>query len=112
MSSPSASEMPDTDAVSVSSTRAVPLMVGAPAAAVFGTATVTDGLLLSGCGSSPRVQTAPVVPQSRPPGSVIATASRESGSTVISHKSWRPSTRRARVTLPAVTEKDTSRSVL
>ena len=118
-SSPSASEMPDTDAVNVSFTRAVPAIVGAPVAAVFvaagsssGPATAADGLLLSGRGSLPRVHTAPAVPQSRPPGSVTATASSESGSTVISHRSWRPSTRRACVTLPAVTEKDSSRSVL
>ena len=111
--------MPDTDAVSVSSTRAVPLMVGAPVAAVFvttgsscGPATVADGLLLSGLGSSPRVHTAPAVPQARPPGSVIVTASPESGSTVISHRSWRPSTRRACVTSPPVTVNDSSRSVL
>ena len=74
-------------------------------------ATVADGLLLRGLGSSPRVHTAPVVAQARLPGSVIATASRESGSTVISHRSWRPSTRRALVTSPAVTVKDSSRNV-
>ena len=110
--------MSDTDAVSVSFTCAVPLIVGAPVATVFvtagsssGPATVADGLLLSGLGSSPRVHTAPVVPQSRPPFSVIVTASRESGSTVISHRSCRPSTRRAPVTSPSSTSKASSRIV-
>ena len=76
---------------------------------VGGPATVPDGLLLSGRGSSPRVHTAPAVPQARLPGSVTVTALREPGSTVISHRSWRPSTRRAPVTLPSVTVKDSPR---
>ena len=60
-----------------------------------GPATVADGLLLNGLGSFPRVHTAPAVPEAPPPGSEIVTTSRDSGSTVISHRSWRPSTRRA-----------------
>ena len=110
--------MPDVEAVSSSPTCGVPLTVGVPVAAVLlsgspaGPATVADGLLLSGLGSSPRVHTAPAVPQALPSGSEIVTASRESGSTVISHRSWRPSTLRAPVTSPSVTEKDSSRRAL
>ena len=79
---------------------------------VGGPATVADGLLVSGLGFSSRVHTAPVVPQARPPGSVMVTASRESGSTVISHRSWRPPTLRAREASPAVTVKESSRRVV
>ena len=74
--------------------------------------TVADGLLLSGRGSFPRVHTAPLAPQARPPESVTVTASRESGSTVTSHRSRLPLTRRALVTSPSVTVKDSSRKVV
>ena len=93
--------MPPTDAVSVSSTCAVPLTVGAPVAGLFGAVapfgpvTVAAAVFCSGRGLPPPVQTAPVVPHSRSPGSVMLTAARDSGSTVISHRSLRPSTRRA-----------------
>ncbi len=75
--------------------------------------TVADGLLPSGAGSFPPVHTAPVVPQARPPGRVIVTASRDScsTSTAMSQRSLRPSIRRATVTLPPVTVKDSSRKV-
>ena len=79
--------------------------------AAGGPATVDEGLLPSGRGRSPLVQTAPAVPHARPPGSVIVTASRESGLRVISHRSWRPSIRRARVMVPPVTVNDSSRNV-
>ena len=111
-SSPSASEMPDVEAVSASPTCAVPLIVGAPVAAVFlsgGPATVAVGVLASCRRFSPRVQIAPETAHSRPPGSAIATSSSESGSTVIRHRSWRPSTRRAAVTSPPSTVNESSR---
>ena len=107
--------MPDVEAVSSSPTCGVPLMVGVPVAAVFlsgssaGPATVADGLLLSCRRFSPRVQIALETWQSRPAGSVIVTSVSESGSTVISHRSWRPSTRRAPVTWPPCTVNESSR---
>ena len=61
---------------------------------------------------SPRVQIAPETWHSRPAGSVIVTSPSESGSTVISHRSWRPSTRRAPVTSPPLTVNASSRSVV
>ena len=78
--------------------------------AAGGPATVAEGLFESGRGFSPRVHTAPVVPQSRFPGSVIETSPWPSGLTVISHRSLRPLTRRAPVTSPPVTVKPSSRS--
>ena len=83
--------MSPVDAVSVSPTRAVPAISGAPVAGAFaassggGPATVADGLLVSGRGFSPRVQIAPDGPQSSVAGSSIATAASESGCTVIRH---------------------------
>ena len=93
---------------SVPSASAMPT-VGVTAA--VGPATVAEGLFESGRGSSPRVHTAPVSPQARSPGSAIETASRPSGSTVISHRSCRPFTRRAPVTSPSSTSKASSRIV-
>ena len=81
MSSPSASVMPDVEAVSSYATRAVPPIVGAPAAAVFGSgvssrgpATVAEGLLVNCRRFSPLVQIAPETPHSHPAGSVIVTS--------------------------------------
>ena len=68
-----------------------------------GAATVTEGLLVSWTGLSSFEQMAPCVPQVRLPGSVIITVSSPSGSTVISQRSLRPSTRDAPVTSPLVT---------
>ena len=56
------------------------------------------------------MQIAPETAHSRPPGSAIVMASSEPGSTVISHRSWRPSTRRAPVTSPSLTVNASSRS--
>ena len=61
---------------------------------------------------SPRpspVQIAPLAAQSVVSGSRTVTASSASGSMVISHRSRRPSTRRACVTSPPVTVNDASR---
>ena len=58
------------------------------------------------------VQIAPSVPQARPPASITLTSSQPSGSTWISRRSLRPSTRRALRTSPPVTAKDSSRSTL
>ena len=74
-------------------------------------ATVANGLLVSGLGSSPRVHTAPLVPQAAPPASETVTASSASGSTSISHSAWLPLTRRARVTVPPVADSAASRKV-
>ena len=104
--------MPDVEAVSASPTCAVPPIAGVPVAAVFlsgGPATVAVGVLASCRRFSPRVQIAPETAHSRPPGSAIATSSSESGSTVIRHRSWRPSTRRAAVTSPPSTVNESSR---
>ena len=76
-----------------------------------GPATVADGLLLSCTGFSSLVQMAPVVPQSRLPGSVTVVASLPHGVTVISQLSFCPLLRRARVTSPFVTVNEWSRSV-
>ena len=98
--------MPDVEAVSASPTCGVPPIVGAPTAAVFlsgssaGPATVAEGLLLSRRRCSPVVQIAPETSHARPAGSVIATSPSESGATVISHRSWRPSTRAPRSRRP------------
>ena len=54
----------------------------------------------------------PTTPPAGPAGSVIVTSPSESGSTVISHRSWRPSTRRAPVTSPPLTVNASSRSVV
>ena len=107
--------MPDVEAVSFSPTCGVPLIVGTPAASVFGSgssggpATVAEGLLLSRRRFSPRVQIAPETSQLRPAGSVIVKSPSESGVTVISHRSWRPSTRRAPVTSPPLAVNESSR---
>ena len=58
--------------------------------------------LLLSCPPVP-VQIAPASLQARPPASVIVTFSAPDGSTVISHRSLRPSTCRAPVTEPPVT---------
>ena len=76
---------------------------GAPTGSAGGPAMVADGLLLSSTGLSSFEQMAPWVPQARLPDSVTVTASSPSGSTVISQRSLRPSTRLAYVTSPFVT---------
>ena len=88
----------------------VMLTVGVVSTTSGGPAIVADGLLLSWTGFSSLLQIAPVVEQARLPGSVIVTASLPSGSTVIVHRSLRPSTRWARVTSPLVTVNESSRS--
>ena len=75
-----------------------------------GPATVAEGLLLSRRRFSPVVQIAPETSHSRPAGSVIVTSPSESGATVISHRSWRPSTPRTPVTAPPLTVNASSRS--
>ena len=75
-----------------------------------GPATVADSACDSGRPSP--VQIAPLAPQSVVSGSRTVTAPSESGSTVIFHRSRRPSTRRALVTSPPVTVNDASRTVL
>ena len=81
----------------------------AGAASSTGPATVAAGVLASCRRFSPRVQIAPETAHSRPPASAIVMASSEPGSTVISHRSWRPSTRRAPVTSPPSTVNESSR---
>ena len=65
-----------------------------------GPATVAEGLLVSCRRSSPFVQIAPETPHSRPAGRSIVTSPAPSGSTVISNRSRRSSTRAPRVTRP------------
>ena len=72
-----------------------------------GAATVADSACDSGRPSP--VQIAALAPQSVVSGSRTVTASSESGSMVILHRSRRPSTRRAAVTSPPVTVNDASR---
>ena len=57
------------------------------------------------------VQTAPGASQAAPPASVTVTSASESGLTVTSHRSLRPSTRFAFFTLPPDTDNDWSRNV-
>ena len=57
----------------------------------------------------PQVQIAPETEHSRPAGSEIATSPAPSGSTVISNRSFRRSTRLPRVTRPPATSKASSR---
>ena len=75
-----------------------------------GPATVAEGLLVSWRRFSPFVQIAPETPHSRPAGSSIVTSPAPSGSTVISNRSRRSSTRAPRVTRPPVTASASSRS--
>ena len=75
-----------------------------------GPATEAESACDSGRPSS--AQIAPSAPQPVVSGRSIRTASCESGSTVIFHRSRRPPTRLARVTSPPVTANDASRSVL
>ena len=75
-----------------------------------GPATVADRECDSGPPSP--VQIAPLASQSVVSGSRTVTASAESGSMVIFHRSRRLSTRRAAVTSPPVTVNDASRTVL
>ena len=75
-----------------------------------GPATVADSECDSGRPSL--VQIAPLASHSVVSGSRTVTASSESGSMVISHRSRRLSTRRALVTSPPVTRNDASRTVL
>ena len=76
-----------------------------------GPATVAVGVLVSLRRFSPFVQIAPETPHSRPAGSVTVTSPPPSGSTVISNRSRRSSTRRPRVTRPPVTVNASSRKL-
>ena len=78
------------------------------AKATTGPATVAVGVLASCRRFSPRVQIAPETAHSRPAASVTVTSPSPSGSTVIRHRSWRLSTRRARVTSPPSTVNEAS----
>ena len=66
-------------------------------------------MLVSCLRFSPLVQIAPETEHSRPTGSVIVTSPSPSGSTVISKRSRRSSTRRPRVTRPPLTVNASSR---
>ena len=76
---------------------------------IAGPATVAVGVLVNCLRFSPLVQIAPEIPHSRPAGSVTVTSPSPSGSTVISNRSRRSSTRRPRVTRPPVTVNASSR---
>ena len=98
-SSPScASGMPSNAAVS-----------GATAVSTAGPATVAAGVLVNGLRFSPLVQIAPDTAHSRPASSAIATSPPPSGSTVISNRSRRSSTRAPPVTRPPLTANASSR---
>ena len=83
----------------------------AGAASSTGPATIAAGVLASCRRSPPRVQIAPETAHSRPAASVTVTSPSPSGSTVIRHRSWRRSTRRALVTSPPSTVNESSRIV-
>ena len=95
--------MSDVDAVRLSPTCAVPLMVGAPVAAEFcGTvnSSALDSFMLR------MLQTAPSAAQSVVAGRDTETAVFPDGSTVISHRAFLPaSSRRTLLTEPPVTVK-------
>ena len=74
-----------------------------------GPATVAVGALVNCLRFSPLVQIAPDTEHSRPAGSVTVTSPSPSGSTVISKRSRRSSTRRPRVTRPPLTANASSR---
>ena len=102
--------MPDVEAVSVSPTRAVPSIVGAPSAGAFaggGPATIAAAPADS-CRPS-AVHTAPASAQSRSGGSEIPISPAPDGVTSMLHRSARPSTRAAPVTVPPVTVSASSR---
>ena len=106
--------MSDVEALSVPPTRGVPAIVGAPSAGAFagalsGPATVAVGVFVSRLRGGPQVQIAPETAQSRPAGSAIVSSPSPSGSTVISNRSFRPSTRVPRVTRPPVVSNASSR---
>ena len=80
-----------------------------PAVSTSGPATVAAGVLASCLRFSPLVQIAPDTAHSRPASSVTVTAPPPSGSTVISNRSRRSSTRSPRVTRPPLTANASSR---
>ena len=80
-----------------------------PAVSTSGPATVAAGVLVSCLRFSPLVQIAPDTAHSRPAGSVTVTSPSPSGSTVISNRSRRSSTRTPRVTRPPATSNASSR---
>ena len=81
---PSASEMPDVSAVSVSPTSAVPLMVGAPVGGLNPRAATTSSMRLNSRLPSP-VQIASGSSQSRSASIPIVTVSLDSGVTETAH---------------------------
>ena len=81
----------------------------AGASSSTGPATVAVAVLVNCLRSPPRVQIAPETAHSRPAASVTVTSPSPSGSTVIRHRSWRRSTRRAPVTSPPSTVNESSR---
>ena len=91
--------MPSNDAVSGAG----------PVSSTAGPATVAAGVWVSCLRFSPLVQIAPDTAHSRPAGSVTVTAPPPSGSTVISKRSRRSSTRAPRVTRPPATSNASSR---
>ena len=94
-----ASGMPSNDAVSGAG----------PVSSTAGPATVAAGVLVSCLRFSPLVQIAPDTAHSRPASSAIATSPPPSGSTVISNRSRRSSTRSPPVTRPPLTANASSR---
>ena len=77
--------------------------------AAAGPATVAAGVSVNCLRGGPQVQIAPDTEHSRPAGSEIATSPAPSGSTVISNRSFRRSTRVPRVTRPPATWNASSR---
>ena len=104
--------MSPVDASSVSPTRAVPVIAGAPVASAFdGPDTVAVVAFDSGRPSG--VQTAPAAAQSVVAGNDTVTASAERGRTVIVQRWFFPcATLLARVTVPLVARSASSRSFL
>ena len=74
-----------------------------------GPLTVAEIVLVRRRRGSPFVQIAPDTAQSRPAASAIVTSARDSGRTVISNRSRRPSTRLPPVTRPPLTANASSR---
>ena len=104
MASPSASVIPEVEALRVSPTRASPAIVGAPRAGAFaggGPATIVATPADSFRPSA--VHTAPSAAQSGTGSNEIVVSAAPDGVTVTRHRSARPSTRAAPVTAPPVT---------
>ena len=113
MATPSASEMPDVKAVRVSPTCAVPLMVGAPAAAEFSGGPGTTNSKPPDSFLPSLVQMAPSAEQSVVAFTAMVTSASESGSTVISHLTFLPASSLRTLSIdPPVTVKAWSRTVV